>query len=156
MKKTQGSGSGHQTHARASLTGGGPTGPLGVGSRLLAQRKKQQTTAGSLVADLAPKRPARVIAPSSVIGNKPANTKSATKQHLGSTQQNMLNSSQSSQRNSVVEQLGYWTKGSGRLSKAAPAGGHTVASRAKATSTAPGLLNRDLSQTQFGATTNFS
>ena len=79
-KKTPNPSSGHQTHTRASLAGGGPTGPLGVGSRLLAQRKKQQSTAGSLVADLAPKRPARVVAPTSVAGGKGYNTKSAGKQ----------------------------------------------------------------------------
>jgi len=78
------------------------------------------------------------------------------KQKLGSTQQNVLNSSQSSQRNSVVEPLGYWTKGTGRVSKAGPTGSQTVASRAKATPATTGLLNRDLSQSQFGATTNFS
>lgn len=49
--------------------------------------------------------------------------------------------------------MNYKSKG---LSKPGAATGNTIASRAKATPTAAGLLDRDLAQSQFGSTTNFS
>ena len=155
---------------------GGPSGPLGVGSRLVAQRRKHQTTAGAMLAESAPKRPTKVVAaPSFGSGGRGSvGAKASTKQGLGATQTNaQLNSSfsQSSQRHSVVEGLNYRSKGlqsqmsgtanmTGQAGKAGLGGGHTIASRAKAIPAADNnnskLLNRDLSQGDFGVTTNFS
>jgi len=153
---------------------GGPSGPLGVGSRLVAQRRKQQTTAGAMLAESAPKRPSKVVTGPSFIsgGRGSVGAKASTKpglitSSLGATQTNaQLNSSfsQSSQRHSVVEGLNYRSKGlqsaTGQGGKVGLGGGHTIASRAKAMPAAANdnnkLLNRDLSQGEFGVTTNFS
>jgi hypothetical protein len=171
-KKTPNSRPGYQRDARPSFVGGvsgGPSGPLGVGSRLVAQRRKQQATPGAMLAEMAPKRPSKVVVGPSFIsgGRGSVNAKTTIKQGLGATQTNaQLNSSfsQSSQRHSVVEGLNYRSKGlqssAGPGGKAGPGGCHTVASRAKAIPAATNdnsrLMNRDLSQGEFGATTNFS
>lgn len=94
----------------------GPSGPLGVGSRLVAQRRKQQATPGAMLAESAPKRPSKLVTGSSFIsgGRGSVGAKASAKQGLGATQTNaLLNStfSQTSQRHSVAEGLNYRSKG---------------------------------------------
>jgi hypothetical protein len=122
-----------------------------------------------MLAESAPKRPSKVVVGPSFVGGGRGSVgaKASTKQGLGATQTNaQLNSSfsQSSQRHSVVEGLNYRSKGlqsaTGQGGKAGLGGGHTIASRAKAMPAADNnnnrLLNRELSQGEFGVTTNFS
>ena len=137
------------TLTRPSLPGSGPTGPLGLGSRLIASRRKQATAAPA-IAQVAPMRSARTGTGAAVTstGRNNASAKSIGKQLLSSS---MLNTSQSSLRSSVIG-VPHWGKAGGKATQAA----QQTDRSAKALHGATGLWSKELSQSQFGATTNFA